>query len=64
MNFRKYIYLIPAVLTLGLAACSVDEHKVTLEPEGPKTPELSADVVEGQLLVQSWALVSSLEKSV
>ena len=60
MNFRKYIYLIPAVLTLGLAACSVDEHKVTLEPEGPKNPELSADVVEGQLLVRFDARVSDI----
>ena len=60
MNIRKYIYLIPSVLLMGLAACSVDEHKVTLEPEGSKVPELSADVVEGQLLVRFDARVSDI----
>ena len=60
MNFRKYIYLIPAVLTLGLAACSVDEHKVTLEQDSPKVPQLTSDVVEGQLLVRFDPRVSDI----
>ena len=60
MNIRKYIYLIPSVLLIGLTACSVDEHKVTLEQEGSEVPELSADVVEGQLLVRFDARVSDI----
>ena len=51
MNFKKSIYLFASVLIAGLTACSVDEHKVTVEPETPQLPESSADVVEGQLLV-------------
>ena len=60
MNIRKYIYLIPSVLLIGLTACSVDEHKVTLEQESSEVPELSADVVEGQLLVRFDARVSDI----
>ena len=60
MNIRKYIYLIPTVLSLGLVACSVDEHKVTVEQDGSMAPELSADVVEGQLLVRFDARVSDI----
>ena len=60
MNIRKYIYLIPSILIVGLSACSLDEQKVALEPEGSKVPELSADVVEGQLLVRFDARVSDI----
>ena len=60
MNIRKYIYLMPAVLLMGLSACTVDEHKVTLEQDSPKVPELAADVVEGQLLVRFDARVSDI----
>ena len=60
MNIRKYIYLMPAVLLLGLTACSVDEHKVTLEQDSPKVPQLTADVVEGQLLVRFDPRVSDI----
>ena len=60
MNIRKYIYLIPSVFLIGLTACSVDEHKVTLEQESSEVPELSADVVEGQLLVRFDARVSDI----
>lgn len=60
MNIRKYIYLIPTVLSLGLVACSVDEHKVTVEQDGSMAPELSADVVEGQLLVHFDPRVSDI----
>ena len=60
MNIRKYIYILPSVLVLGLASCSLDEHKVTLDHETPKVPELSSDVVEGQLLVRFDARVSDI----
>ena len=45
---------------MGFAACTVDEHKVTLAPDGPEVPELSADVVEGQLLVRFDPRVSDI----
>lgn len=60
MNIRKYIYLMPAVLLMGLTACSVDEHKVALEQDSPKVPQLTADVVEGQLLVRFDSRVSDI----
>ena len=60
MKIRKYIYLIPSLLVLGLSACSVDENKVVLEPETPELPQVSADVVEGQLLVRFDARVSDI----
>ena len=60
MNIRKYIYLIPSVLVLGLAACSVDEHKVALGLDSPKVSEPTADVVAGQLLVRFDARVSEI----
>ena len=60
MNIRKNIYIMPAVLLMGLSACTVDEHKVTLEQDSPKVPELAADVVEGQLLVRFDARVSDI----
>ena len=60
MNIRKYIYLIPSVLIMGLGACSVDEQKVTLDQNGPKAPQLTADVLEGQLLVRFDARVSDI----
>ena len=60
MNIRKYIYLMPAVLLMGLTACSVDEHKVTLELDSPKVPELAADAVAGQLLVRFDSNVSDI----
>ena len=60
MNIRKYIYLIPTVLSLGLVACSVDEHRVSVDQEGSTVPELSADVVEGQLLVHFDPRVSDI----
>lgn len=60
MNIRKYIFLTAAVLTAGLTACSVDEHRVSMDHEDPQVPELSADVVEGQLLVRFDARVSDI----
>lgn len=49
-----------SVLAAGLTACSVDEHRVASDREEPQVPELSADVVEGQLLVRFDARVSDV----
>ena len=60
MNIRKNIYLLSSVLVLGLTACSLDEHKVALDADTPKLPELTPDVVEGQLLVYFDPRVSDI----
>lgn len=52
MNCRILKYLFAAVLMTGLTACSVDEHKVAVDQEDVQMPQLSADVVAGQLLVR------------
>ena len=64
MNIIKHIFIIPTILLAGLTACSLDEHKVSVEQNSLVTPELSSDVVEGQLLVRFDASVSEvLEKA-
>ena len=60
MNIRKYIFFTTAVLAAGLAACSVEEQKVTTDAVVSDVPELTADVVEGQLLVRFDAGVSEV----
>ena len=60
MNFKKSIYLFASVLIAGLTACSVDEHKVDVESQSPQMPELSSDVVKGQLLVRFDAGVADI----
>ena len=60
MHIRKNIYLLASVLVFGLTACSLDEQMGSLEPESPEVPELSADVVEGQLLVRFDSRVSDI----
>ncbi len=60
MTIRKNIFLAAALLTAGLTACSVDEQKVTMDTVVSDVPELTADVVEGQLLVRFDARVSEI----
>ena len=60
MNIRKYIFFTTAVLAAGLASCSVEEQKVTTDAVVSDVPELTADVVEGQLLVRFDARVSEI----
>lgn len=60
MNIRKYIFFTTAVLAAGLASCSVEEQKVTTDAVVSDVPELTADVVEGQLLVRFDAGVSEV----
>ena len=60
MNIRKHIYIAALVLVSGLTACSLDEHKVSSDQDTQKVPELSEDVVEGQLFVRFNARVSDI----
>lgn len=63
-RFFKISFLMSA-LVLGLAACSVDGPGVSAEiPAENKTPQMSEDVVSGELLVRFDAHVSAvLEKA-
>ncbi len=60
MNFKNMIFILAAALTAGLTACSVDELKVTVDPEESKVSALPADVVDGQLLVRFDANVADV----
>ena len=65
MNRIFKISFLMSALVLGLAACSVDGPGVSAEiPAENKTPQMSEDVVSGELLVRFDARVSSiLEKA-
>ena len=58
MNIRKSIYITAAVLMTAFTACNVAESDVALEQ--PKTPELTEDVLSGQLLVRFDPSVSDI----
>ena len=60
MNIRKSIYVMAAVLLLGAAACSVDGPVTGPETDVQKVPELSEDVVGGELLVRFDPRVSDI----
>ncbi len=63
MTIRNIIYAMAAVLLSGLSACSVDGPQTGALTED-KTPQLTEDVVQGQLLVRFDARVSDiLEKA-
>ena len=63
MTIRKSIIL-AAVLLAGLASCSVEEPATGTDTEVQKTPQLTEDVVQGQLLVRFDPRVSDiLEKA-
>ena len=64
MAIRKIIYAMAAVLFSGLSACSVDGPETGALTEDKTTPQLTEDVVQGQLLVRFDARVSDiLEKA-
>ena len=65
MNRIFKISVLMSALVLGLAACSVEGPGVSAElPAENKTPQMSEDVVSGELLVRVDARVSSiLEKA-
>lgn len=60
MNIRKSIYVMASVLIAGLAACSVEGPVTGPETEDQKMPELSEDVVGGELLVRFDPRVSEI----
>ena len=64
MAIRNIIYAMAAVLLSGLAACSVEVPETGALTEDKNTPQLTEDVVQGQLLVRFDARVSDiLEKA-
>ena len=64
MTIRNIIYAMAAVLLSGLAACSVDVPETGALTEDKNTPQITDDVVQGQLLVRFDARVSDiLEKA-
>jgi subtilisin family serine protease len=64
MAIRNIIYAMAAVLLSGLAACSVDVPETGALTEDKNTPQITDDVVQGQLLVRFDARVSDiLEKA-
>ena len=64
MAIRNIIYAMAAVLLSGLAACSVEVPETGELAEDKNTPQLTEDVVQGQLLVRFDARVSDiLEKA-
>ena len=60
MVIRKSIYVMAAVLMSGLAACSVKEPATGIQTDIDKTPQMTEDVVDGQLLVRFDARVSDI----
>ena len=64
MAIRTIIYAMAVVLLTGLSACSVDVPETGALAEDKNTPQLTEDVVQGQLLVRFDARVSDiLEKA-
>lgn len=64
MAIRNIIYAMAVVLLTGLSACSVDVPETGALAEDKNTPQLTEDVVQGQLLVRFDARVSDiLEKA-
>lgn len=64
MAIRNIIYAMAAVLLTELSACSVDVPETGALAEDKNTPQLTEDVVQGQLLVRFDARVSDiLEKA-
>ena len=59
MNIRKTICFMASALVMGLTACSVD-GPVTGPDAGDKTPQISEDVVQGELLVRFDPRVSEI----
>ena len=64
MAIRNIIYAMAAVLLSGLAACSVEVPETGALTEDKNAPQLTEDVVQGQLLVRFDARVRDiLEKA-
>ena len=57
---RKAIHILASVLLAGFTACSVDGPQISVDTDESKLPQMSPDVVEGQLLVRFDARVSEI----
>lgn len=57
---RKAIHILASVLLAGFTACSVDGLQTSVDTDESKLPQMSPDVVEGQLLVRFDARVSEI----
>lgn len=57
---RKAIHILVSVLLAGFTACSVDGPQISVDTDESKLPQMSPDVVEGQLLVRFDARVSEI----
>lgn len=57
---RKAIHILASVLLAGFTACSVDGPQTSVDTDESKLPQMSPDVVEGQLLVRFDARVSEI----
>ena len=60
MFIRRNIFVLAAVLMTGLASCSVEEPATDVKAEDVKVPQLTEDVVHGQLLVRFDSRVSDI----
>ena len=60
MNIRKSIYVMASVLIAGLTACSVESPVTGPDTDVQKVPEMSEDVVGGELLVRFDSRVSEI----
>lgn len=60
MLMRKRIYIMVAVLMTGLTACSVEGPATGTQTDLDKTPQMSEDVLDGQLLVRFDPRVSDI----
>ena len=60
MKIRNSIYVIVSVLVAGLTACTAESPVTGPDADVQKVPELSADVVGGELLVRFDSRVSEI----
>ena len=60
MDMRKIIYVLASVFAAGLISCSVEGPDASRPSDELQLPQMSADVLEGQLLVRFDARVSDI----
>ena len=60
MDMKKIIYVLASALAAGLISCSVEGPDASLPYDEQQLPQMSADVLSGQLLVRFDARVSDI----
>ena len=60
MDMKKIIYVLASALAAGLISCSVEGPDASLPSDEQQLPQMSADVLSGQLLVRFDARVSDI----